>query len=80
MAAEKQSRTDKLAEQETIIRYDKSSDVATIYTANKADITKFSKRCKLISKDKFGATFEIDKKQISIRAKRVSKTTAQKEN
>lgn len=65
------------AEKETVIRFDKSSNVATIYCADKAEITKLKKRAKLVKEDKFGAWFEIDKKYITVR-KATAKRTVNK--
>lgn len=65
------------AEKETVIRFDKSSEVATIYCADKTEITKLKKRAKLVKEDKFGAWFEIDKKYITVR-KATTKRAADK--
>ena len=60
-------------ERETVIRFDKASDVCTIFTADKAMITKFKKSCKLISETGGGATFETRKNLVSVRSPRKTK-------
>ena len=60
-------------ERETIIRFDKASDVCTIFTADKAMITKFKKSCELINETGGGATFETRKNLVSVRSPRKAK-------
>lgn len=55
-------------ERETIIRIEKVSDLANIYSSDKATISelKKNKNARLKREDNFGAEFKIDKKHISI--------------
>lgn len=60
-------------ETETVINIEKVAEKATIWSNDKAMITKLKKRCKLIEETKFGCKFEAEKNQISIRAIRGTK-------
>lgn len=55
-------------EKETIIRLEKVSELANIYSSDKPTISELKKNkyAKLVREDKFDAEFEIDKKYISI--------------
>ena len=72
-------------EKETVINYDKSSDIAVIWTADNVEINKLLRKgIKCVERTKFGSKFEINKKYITIRKppkpknSRVSKTTSRK--
>jgi hypothetical protein len=69
-------------EKETIIRFDDSSNIATVYTCNKSLMIKLQKFCdnnpdtyKLIESksDNYSKTFEMSKKLVSFRSKKVTK-------
>lgn len=55
-------------ERETIIRLEKTSELANIYSSDKPTISELKKNkyAKLVREDNFGAEFEIDKQHISI--------------
>lgn len=55
-------------ERETIIRLEKLSNMANIYSSDKPTISnlKRNKYCTLLREDRFGAEFEIEKSKINI--------------
>lgn len=66
-------------EMETIIRFDESSPIATVYTCSRSWKTKLSKYAslnkdiKLINKDSESVTYECPKKLISLRRRSVKR-------
>ena len=74
-------------EKETVINYDKSSDIATVWCADNVEINKLLRKgIKCVERTRFGAKFEINKKYITIRkppkpkSSRVSKATSGEES
>lgn len=62
-------------EKETIIRYDKVSDMASVYSSDSTMVSWLRKRFKVVVEGCYGAEFEVPKKFIKIATprKRVSK-------
>ncbi len=72
-------------EMETIIRFDESSQTATVYTCSRAWKTKFrklaeqNKAFKLIDQDAESVTFEFPKSLITIRSRKVKRELTEEE-
>lgn len=67
-------------EREVVIQYDRLSDYATIWSADRTETAKFKKTgAEVIEQTKFGTKFRIEKSKININAaKRVSRTRRKK--